>query len=66
MNLKKALPAESGYEAGYRDALDSIQLSLLVAAQVASQQSSNAAMLLSVTSDQAIQTALDAYANNAV
>lgn len=49
--LASALPVETGYEKGYRDALESISLAL---AQTVSVPILNAA----------VETALDAYANN--
>lgn len=50
--LRGELPAESGYEAGYRDALESMALALGALASPADLAS-------------AVQTALDAAANNA-
>lgn len=49
--IAKALPAESGYEKGYRDALESITLAL-------KEKVSHKVL------NDALDTALDAYANN--
>ena len=49
--IAEALPAATGYEKGYRDALESMALAL--------------GPKLASTLDEAITTALDAYANNA-
>ncbi len=50
--LAQALPASSGYEKGYRDALESIALAL-------------APTLTAAALTEAVTTALDAYGNNA-
>lgn len=49
--IGQALPAEHGYDKGFKDALESVALALI-------------ANIPSNTLDDAIQTALDAHANN--